>query len=1447
MTFETVRIEGSIFTEDILAKIAAEDSRGQSPKEFNLEQGVKVKDEIAAAWTDVQELWHIFKRQKDRLKETVSGASETRDFWMKPLLRLLGYNLQYEAKGEVVNNRNYVIDHRDITIDRFPVMIKGCNESLDKKKGGGGGEVKRSLHMSPHGIVQEYLNFTEHLYALVTNGLSLRVLRDSSRLVKLSFLEFDLHTMMEQNHYADFALMYRLLHVSRMPRKMEDGPESLIEAYHQDSLDSGARIREGLSSAVEHSLKLLGNGFLSHSHNAPLLELVRSEKLSPDEYYRWLLRLIYRMLFLMVIEERHLIYPKDYKSKKRDIYYDYYSITQLRKRCETLRFRQDRHDDLWTGLCHTFKMFEDGDPGKNLDIAPLNGELFGPGALGELTRCRLSNRNLLEALRNLSLFESRATGTMQRVNYGSLNVEEFGSVYEGLLEFKPMLDQNAGIIKFTFHKGDERSTSGSHYTPDELVQPLIRHSLDQIIDEKLKESDKEKALLSIRVCDVACGSGHILLNAARRIGTELARVRTNEEQPSAGALREGIRDAIKDCIYGVDKNPHAVELCKVSLWLEGHTPGQPLNFLDHHIKCGDAIVGLAHMKELEKGIPEEAFKKQQPGDDPKVRASLHKINKKQRDENLGLLTPVQKIKDTIANISAITGRINAMPETTVAERARKKEHFEQLISGPEYKKLLVLANIQVGQFFIPKTEKYLHMLTTHSQFEAYYRGNLPIPQNLEESIAVYSTNRKFFHWFLEFPEILSSGGFDCILGNPPFLGNRKIKSYLGADYLNWLQYYFEAGAIELVGYFFRRIFNLLNTNGFQSLISTNTVAQGAARESSLEVIEKDGGTINFAVRSMKWPGMAAVDISLISIFKGKWSHIFILDNRKVKKISTFLDDQEYLGNPFKLNQNTDKSFIGSYVLGKGFILKSEEANALIEKNQKNNEVIFPYLNGDDLNSRPNQSARRWIINFFDWSEETAESDYPDCFEIIKEKVKNERQRKNDKGEYILRKPLPQKWWQYADKRPKLYKKLKGLDRVIVVVLHSKLCIFSFNDPTLVFSHALGIIVFNKFSQFAVLQSEFHVHWAWKYSSTLRDAGIRYSPSSCFETFPFPQGMTGEMEQQLETIGEQYHEFRKQLMLKLQLGLTKTYNLFHKKDLSIDDVRKESKQDENTSTSGYKDIIKLRELHKTMDLTVLYAYGWSDIDLAHDFYEVDYLPENDRIRYTISPDSRKEILKRLLLLNHQIHRHEKDGTPLDIPKPPPQPGDQKQPSQPHLTGLLIKNEHYPKDDDPEIPEIMEIIKKGEGQTIEFKSTLRWDMKRKTINKDLQFEVIETVAAFLNTDGGDLLIGVADNGDIVGLQHDYKTYGKKKGRDNFDTHLASVIFDNVGRYNSIFVKYSFHKIDGKDICRVNVEPGDNAVYITENKQEKLFKRIGASSRQLSISDAIAYVNKRFGKID
>jgi hypothetical protein len=1263
MNYSAINIQGNIFSSEVLEKIRTEDIRFQKAIDFGLPPSATIREEINLAWSLSVTHWASFKTKREALSEADTGTSETRRYWLLPLLQSLGFEVN-TSNAEIINNKSYAISHRANNKDGFPIHLVGVNQSLDKRADIGG------TRLSPHALVQEYLNNTEHMYGLVSNGRFLRLLRDATRLSKLSYLEFDLQQIMEEGLYAEFALLYRLLHVSRVPEKQDSGAESCLEFYHQEALASGSRIRERLSLAVENSIKELANGLLKNPSNELLRQQVLNKEINPKDYYLHTLRLVYRVLFLLVIEERKLIYPErrdEDLNKKRSVYYEFYSVLRLTKLAEKLLYVDPRKTDLWQSLITTFALFEYEDYGKKLGISPLGAGIFAPNALGVLSQQMLDNETLLKVLRYLVTFENE-NGQRVRVNYADLDVEEFGSVYEGLLDYDPVISEIGGEPNFGFVEGSDRSSSGSHYTPEELVRPLIKHSLDYLIEDKLKESDPEKGLLSLTICDVACGSGHILLSAARRVGFELAKVRSKEDQPTPSVLRTAVRDVIRNCIYGVDLNPLAVELCKVALWLEAHEPGSPLNFLDHHIKCGNAIVGLAHADELEKGIASEAFKTL-PGDDKEVASSF----KKRNDQEVKLATQLStfelgKVDNELKDVQSDFLKFAQLPESTPEQIAKKEKAYQELTNGKKWWRLKNLADLQVAQFFIPKTFANKEKLTTHSQYKTYLQGTQILDRGASMAI---SQEKRFFHWFLEFPEVFQKGGFDCILGNPPYLGDKKQKKAFGDNFLEYIRANYSVGINDLVVYFFNRIYSIINQKKYFALITTSSISQGDMRSGALDNIQKQKGSIIFAVKSFRWPGVANLNVALIVIKKGIASRENIeLNGGRVDYISSFLSSEVHLGDPFEIKENTDKMFTGYYFLGDGFLLTNERAKEIIDADKKYKDVILPFINGDDLNDSASQSPSRSIINFYDWSLDELYDlslknprgrpyamDYPICLNILEALVKPERLRfkvdvnGNDiVGDYALDKTYREKWWQFARSRPELRAATINLKFVFATAQTTKYLNFVKLSTSLAVSQTAFVFASDNFSEYSVLQSGMHFEWALKYGNT-KGYTFRYAPASTFGTFPFPPCLNLQQEQQLATVGNDYHDHRGNFMLAIQLGLTKTYNLFHSNAITGQSINDNDKQvislqkhlDKTVNTISFDEamqgILKLRELHVQMDETVLDAYGWNDIALKHDFYEVDYLPENDRIRYTIHLDARKEILKRLLELNHKIHAEE----------------------------------------------------------------------------------------------------------------------------------------------------------------------------------------------------------------
>ncbi|HOE94060.1 MAG TPA: N-6 DNA methylase, partial [Candidatus Cryptobacteroides sp.] len=712
----------------------------------------------------------------------------------------------------------------------------------------------------------------------------------------------------------------------------------------------------------------------------------------------------------------------------------------------------------------------------------------------------------------LDSYEDEKRRIPVRVNYAALNVEEFGSIYEGLLDFDASIHEAEGRFHFSFTSGDDRGKSGSHYTPEELVQPLIQHALDPLIEQCLAKNDPEQSLLSLKICDDACGSGHILLNAARRVALELSRIRTKADNPDPTSYRKALREVIARCIYGVDFNPQAVRLCKVALWLESHNPGESLGFLDHHIKCGDSLVGITQASELLDPIPEAAFA-QRDGDDKDFAATLRKQHKKELTEAGTKQTMFDwrnKVGENLKSIIETLKTVSNMIDSTPEESQHKKEAYYLATEGEAWRKLKALADIKLSPFFLPKTQST--PLATEQVYRDFLNGKEDITGHpIAKAAASIADTRRFFHWFLEFAEVMQEGGFDCFLGNPPFLGGQKISGSFGKRYLEYLKLaYAPAGSMDLVGYFVRRNYNLLKDKRSLGTLATNTIAQGGTRQGGLEVIEKAGGTIVMAVRSRPWPGVAAVEVSLAAIYKGSWQGKRVLDGKQVDFISTYFDDQRTSGNPYPLAANAEKSFQGSIVLGKGFVLEPAEAEVLIARNPKNRDVLFPYLNGEDLNSRSDQSPSRWVINFYDWplNRKTAPqgytgpvaADYPDCLEIVERLVKPERDKLKDDNSTSIRRKIF--WWQYGSDAKQLYRTIAPLERVMGIPETTKYLNLVYLPTNITFSHACKLVIFDYPIAYSILNSVFHEAWIVKNCSTL-DTRFKYITTDGFETFPFP--------------------------------------------------------------------------------------------------------------------------------------------------------------------------------------------------------------------------------------------------------------------------------------------------------------------------------------------------------
>ncbi|MGW3467689.1 Eco57I restriction-modification methylase domain-containing protein [Saccharopolyspora sp. NPDC000995] len=785
----------------------------------------------------------------------------------------------------------------------------------------------------------------------------------------------------------------------------------------------------------------------------------------------------------------------------------------------------------------------------------------------------------------------------------------------------------AGSVLFT-QLGQRRST-GTHYTPRALAEEVVEHTLAPLCyspgpaegaERKAWRTRSADELLALKVVDPAMGSGAFLVSACRYLADRMLEAWDRDGVPSRvarslgaddgreGLLLEARRLVASRCVYGVDRDDMATELAKLSLWLVTLAKNKPFGFLDHALRCGDSLVGLVSERQV---------------------TAFHLDPLRGRDIGATLLS---SLNDEIAGVLSDAVEQRDKIEATVVQDAHDAAEKAKLLEAAEKmtEKLRLAADVVVGAALSTAAQDPddddavdldTRLIGVSGDMEAFLRrknGESRAEGQLRNLIDSWLRGARPqpvrpFHWPLEFPEVMRRGGFDAVIGNPPFIGGKRVSGAVGKDMREYLKTHIAGGKpgnADLCSYFLLRNLDVSH-RGRVGIIATNTIAQGDTREVGLDqVIGEKGWSVYRAEKSQPWPGTASLEVSLLWVGNVDGTESRYLDGRVVKGITPSLEPQSRVsGNPHRLVANEDMSFQGAIILGLGFTMPPEQAQELISKDPRNKEVLFPYLNGDDLNSDPGSRASRWVIDFNDWSIEMAMS-YPDVFSIVEQQVKPQRQRTKPDGSYVLRKPLPQRWWQYADKRPALRRAIAELDRVLVIALVSKTGLPVWAPTGQVFSHMLGVFAVDRDAYLTLLSSSMHfVWWTTKGESTL-ETRLRYTPSDGFETFPQPV-LTARMDQ----AGEQLHSFRRSVMRERNLGLTKLYNLVHDASVTDEDVR------------------RLREIHTEVDYATAEAYGW-DLELGHDHH-----PTRQGERFIIAPDVRVEVLDRLLELNHERYVEE----------------------------------------------------------------------------------------------------------------------------------------------------------------------------------------------------------------
>ncbi|HEX7662177.1 MAG TPA: DNA methyltransferase [Pseudonocardiaceae bacterium] len=748
-----------------------------------------------------------------------------------------------------------------------------------------------------------------------------------------------------------------------------------------------------------------------------------------------------------------------------------------------------------------------------------------------------------------------------------------------------------------------RATAGAHYTPRSLAEEVVLYALQPLVYQPgpYQQTDgwvlkASWQILQLRVADIACGSGAFLVGAARYLAERLVEA-WQREGVAVGTPHElqthAIREVVAKCLFGADINSMAVEMCKLSLWLVSLDPKLPFSFVDDKILVGNSLLGLTSVDQLKYQHIDPSASTQLPLFQPDVEGTL---------------------RSAVALRDALASEVDDKdPQRSATTKRNQWDQYREIVAQlTEIGDAVIAAGLVHGG----KPGKKLNAEYAKLAFnlnQAYQNGDRTeldkiLATGLAPTVPTDYERWNPLHWILMVPNVMEEhGGFDAIVGNPPFLGGQKLTGALGTNIRDWYVNVLAGGtkgSADMVGYFFLRAMSLLNKRGSLGLIATNTVAQGDTREVGLDRMVGGGFTIVRAIQSKSWP-VSSANLEFAAVWGSRQAVAAavprLADEAVVERISTLLEPAGRVeGHPARLAENAGIAFQGCIVLGMGFVLEPEEAAAWIAEDPKNAEVLFPYLNGEDLNSRPDTSPSRWVIDFNDRSEQTAKG-YRLPYERTLQRVRPERLKNN-------RKVYRDYWWQYAEKRPAMRKAIAKLDEVLVIARVSKTVMPVRVRTGQIFHEKLVVFATDSFADQAVLSSSPHQTWAIKYGTTMR-VDPTYTPSVIFDPLPRPKP-----NDRLAEIGRVLDTERREIMLRRQLGLTKLYNLVN---------------DPDTPDSADPDVARMREIHVELDRAVMDAYGWSDVPLEHGFHTYRQMT-----RWTVSPTARLEILDRLLEENHR---------------------------------------------------------------------------------------------------------------------------------------------------------------------------------------------------------------------
>lgn len=756
--FDAIAVEGALIAPAMLARIAERAADGQGEPDYAIPKGLTLRDEVARYFRIGQAQFEAF----DAMPKPTAGATVR---FVEELLRdVFGFADINQVGSRTLDDRTWAVTLEALG-GRVPIVVIPPADGLDAPSDHLPTDGRRR---SASTALQDWLNANDDaLWGLCSNGVQLRLMRDNASLTRPAYIEADLRTIFENEGFADFAALWLMIHRTRFGSSEQLPHECFLERWRVTGESEGVAARERLAVGFEDALLSLGQGFVAHPNNSDLRDRLVSGDLPLPEFFGQLLRLVYRLIFLFAAEDRCLLHPAGAGAAVRELYSSGYSVSRLRERA-VRRSAWDLHHDLWQGLLVVFAALSRGEDRLGL---PALGGLFANGSIPDLEAARLNNRDLLQAVFRLAWL--RESAGLVPVNWRDMETEELGSVYEGLLELTPRLSNEGRGFSFVEkdqNRGNERKRTGSYYTPDSLVALLLDSTLDPVLDaaERRNPDDPIAEILKLTIVDPACGSGHFLLGAARRTASRIARRRA-AGSPSQAEFQHALREVVAHCIYGVDRNPMAVELCKVALWIEALEPGKPLTFLDSHIRCGDSLIGVFDLEVLRLGIPDDAYKPQ-PGDEKEVAAYYRTKNKREIEERERVESGLG-LSESREALSSGQAQLQEKPEESLEDVEAKQRLFEELTArGGVAWTLNIACNLWTAAWFSPKVEMPVRgreVVPTSGQVWEHLRGgNVYGPLIAEADRCAHQ--HRFFHWPIEFPDIVARGGFDVVIGNPPW-------------------------------------------------------------------------------------------------------------------------------------------------------------------------------------------------------------------------------------------------------------------------------------------------------------------------------------------------------------------------------------------------------------------------------------------------------------------------------------------------------------------------------------------------------------------------------------------------------------------------------------------------------------------------------------------------------